>query len=145
MNEHGDAVHDTTAELLKIELFIAQLLRIGVLISFVIVLIGIVGVIVTDQTGYHTINLNDLDSIIAYRAGHPDFPNTVGDVLSGVLGFKPYAVISLGLLVLIAIPVVRVAVSIAAFMRQRDWLYVGITVFVLVMLLLSFALGEAGG
>ena len=140
---HG--VDERAAELVKIELFIAQLLRIGVLTSFVIVLAGIVWVVATNQTGYHTINLDDLNSIIAYRAGHPDFPNSVGDVISGVLGLRPYALITLGLLVLIAIPVVRVAVSIGAFARQRDWLYVGITVFVLAMLLLSFALGEAGG
>lgn len=136
---------EKTAELLKIELFIAQLLRVGVLTSFVIVLVGILWVVITDQTGYHAINLNDLNSIIVYREAHPDFPNTVGDVVAGLLGFRPYALITFGLLVLIAIPVMRVAVSIVAFARQRDWLYVGITAFVLAMLLLSFALGEAGG
>jgi len=146
MSEHPEGAHGHhPADLLAIELFIAQLLRVGVIISFVIVLTGIVWVIATDQTGYHAINLGDLDSIIAYRGGPPDFPDTFSAVLSGVLALKPYAIIALGLLVLIAIPVVRVAVSIVAFARQRDWLYVGITLFVLAMLLLSFALGEAGG
>jgi uncharacterized membrane protein len=39
----------------------------------------------------------------------------------------------------------RVAVSIIAFARERDWMYVIITSFVLAMLILSLAIGEAGG
>lgn len=127
-----------------VELFIAQLLRWGVFISFVIVALGIGAVMLTGQTGYHQIQLNDVNSVVAYRV-QPDFPNTLGDVFNGVLAFKPYAIIALGLLVLIAIPVVRVAVSVIAFAIERDWLYVIITAFVLAMLLLSFAIGEAGG
>ena len=47
------------------------------------------------------------------------------------------ALIQLGLLVLIAVPVVRVAVSIVAFALERDWLYVVVTVLVLAILLFS--------
>ena len=75
----------------------------------------------------------------------PDFPNTLGDVLNGVLALRPYAIIALGLVILIAIPVLRVAVSVIAFAVERDWLYVLITSFVLLILLLSFVIGEAGG
>lgn len=132
------------AQTLRVELFIAQLLRWGVVISFVIVAVGIGAVVVTGQTGYHRIRLEDAASVVQYRA-HPDFPNSLSAVLGGVIALKPYAIIALGLLVLIAIPVVRVAVSVVAFALERDWLYVAITVFVLGMLLLSFAIGEAGG
>ena len=134
----------TDAQTLRVELFIAQLLRWGVVISFVIVALGIGAVVVTGQTGSHQIRLDDLDSIVQYRVS-PDFPNLLGAVLSGVIVLKPYAIIALGLLVLIAIPVVRVAVSVVAFALERDWQYVVITAFVLGMLLLSFAIGEAGG
>ena len=134
----------TDAQTLRVELFIAQLLRWGVVISFVIVAVGIGAVVVTGQTGSHQIRLDDLDSIVQYRVS-PDFPNSLGAVLSGVIVLKPYAIIALGLLVLIAIPVVRVAVSVVAFALERDWQYVVITAFVLGMLLLSFAIGEAGG
>lgn len=131
--------------LLRIELVIAQLLRLGVLLSFVIVAIGIGAVIVTNQTGYQQVRLDDVNGIVQYHAGRPDFPNSWGDVLSGVLALKPYAIISLGLLVLIAIPVLRVVVSVIAFAWERDWLYAGITSFVFLMLILSFAIGEVGG
>lgn len=129
---------------LRVELFIAQLLRWGVVISFVIVATGIGAVVVTGQTGYHQIRLDDVASVVQYRV-RPDFPNSLGGVLSGLIALKPYAIIALGLLVLIAIPVARVAVSVVAFALERDWLYVVITAFVLAMLLLSFAIGEAGG
>lgn len=132
------------AQTLRVELFIAQLLRWGVVISFVIVAVGIGAVVLTGQTGYQQIRLDDVDSLVQYRV-HPDFPNSLGGVFRGLVAFKPYAIIALGLLVLIAIPVMRVAVSVVAFALERDWLYVVITAFVLGMLLLSFAIGEAGG
>ena len=47
------------------------------------------------------------------------------------------ALIQLGLLLLIATPVARVAFSVFAFERQRDWTYVGITLFVLAVLRLQ--------
>ena len=44
-----------------------------------------------------------------------------------MLGGRGRALIQLGLLLLIATPVARVAFSVFAFERQRDWTYVGIT------------------
>ena len=139
------SVNASNDRTLRIELMIAQLLRWGVALSFVIIAIGAGGVLGTEQTGYRQIRLNDLGSLIEYNDDHPPFPNSLGDVLNGVIALKPYAIISLGLLVLIAIPVMRVVVSIIAFALERDWLYVLITAFVFAMLMLSFAVGEAGG
>ena len=49
------------------------------------------------------------------------------------------AIIQLGLLLLIATPVARVAFSLVAFLRERDRAYVLITSFVLALLLVSLA------
>jgi uncharacterized membrane protein len=38
----------------------------------------------------------------------------------------------------------RVAVSVVAFMIERDWTFVLVTTFVLAMLILSFFLGKTG-
>jgi uncharacterized membrane protein len=54
---------------------------------------------------------------------------------------KPYAIIGFGMLLLIATPVIRVALSVVFFLVQRDWLYVAITLFVLAVLLLSLVAG----
>ena len=47
--------------------------------------------------------------------------------------------IQLGLLALLGTPVARVAFSVVAFALQRDWLYVGVTLWVLAVLLWSVA------
>jgi uncharacterized membrane protein YfcA/uncharacterized membrane protein len=72
-----------------------------------------------------------------------DFPQTLGQVVQGLLIFRPQAIIALGLLLLIATPVLRVAVSILTFLFERDRQYVAITCIVLGILLFSiFFLGH---
>jgi uncharacterized membrane protein YfcA/uncharacterized membrane protein len=65
------------------------------------------------------------------------FPHTLGQVWAGLLVLRPQAIIGLGLLLLIATPILRVAVSIVAFAIERDLRFVVITALVLVILLLS--------
>lgn len=65
------------------------------------------------------------------------FPQTFGQVWSELLALQPQAVITLGLLLLIATPVVRVAVSIVAFAVERDRRFALITTIVLLILLFS--------
>jgi uncharacterized membrane protein len=72
------------------------------------------------------------------------YPHTLGDVISGLAHGDPLAILTLGLIVLLLTPVARVAISIFAFARERDWLYVGITTLVLLILLVSFLLGRGG-
>ena len=78
-------------------------------------------------------------------SGYPSgtFPTSVAEVFSGLLQLKPAAVISLGLFLLIATPVFRVAASVILFLAEKDYLYVGITVFVLAILLCSLIFGKA--
>jgi uncharacterized membrane protein YfcA/uncharacterized membrane protein len=65
------------------------------------------------------------------------FPQTFSQVWAGLLVLRPQAVIALGLLLLIATPVMRVAVSIIAFVAEHDWKFVVITLLVLLILLFS--------
>jgi uncharacterized membrane protein len=55
--------------------------------------------------------------------------------------FEARGVIQLGLLLLIATPIGRVVFSVIGFVRQRDWLYVAITLLVLRLLLYSLMSG----
>ncbi len=73
------------------------------------------------------------------------FPHTLGQVKDGLLALHPQAFITLGLLLLIATPVVRVAASIFAFALEHDRRYVVITTIVLAILLTSFLLGKGAG
>jgi uncharacterized membrane protein YfcA/uncharacterized membrane protein len=71
------------------------------------------------------------------------FPQTFEQVWTGLLVVRPQAVIALGLLLLIATPLLRVAVSIIAFAAERDWRFVVITLLVLLILLVSiFSVGN---
>ena len=78
------------------------------------------------------------------RANLLSFPHSLGDVFSGLGHGDPLAILALGLIVLLLTPVARVLISIFAFARERDWLYVGITALVLLILLVSFLLGAGG-
>jgi uncharacterized membrane protein len=62
---------------------------------------------------------------------------SVSGVLRAVAEGRPEGLIQLGLLLLIATPVARVALSTAAFLLARDWLYAGITLVVLAVLAVS--------
>jgi uncharacterized membrane protein len=72
------------------------------------------------------------------------FPRTLSWFTHGLAHFDGQAVIVAGLLFLILTPIVRVAVSLVAFARERDRIYTAITAVVLLLLLVSFALGKAG-
>jgi uncharacterized membrane protein len=58
---------------------------------------------------------------------------------------QPQAIIALGLLLLIAIPIVTVITSMVAFTIERDRRFVVIAGFVLVILITSLLIGRGGG
>jgi len=67
----------------------------------------------------------------------------LGDLPSLLADLDPAAYLSLGIVVLIATPFVRVAGTIVAFARQRDRRYVLVTAVVLVVMCASVLLGRA--
>ncbi len=73
------------------------------------------------------------------------FPHTLHQEWADLLMLHPQAVIVLGLLMLIATPVLTVATAIVAFARERDRPFVIISLIVLALLLTSFFLGNGGG
>jgi uncharacterized membrane protein len=129
--------------LTRMELTISYALRGGVLLSAAVILIGIVWFALTQDTGYAKVLPHHLSDLLAFHqtSGPGFFPTSFKAVLMGALAGKPYAIIGLGMLLLIATPVVRVALSVFFFLSQRDWLYVGITLFVLTVLVLSLFSG----
>jgi len=58
-------------------------------------------------------------------------------VASGLTSLDPLSMILLGLMSLIVTPILRVALGIASFARERDWLYVLITSIVFVNLMIA--------
>jgi uncharacterized membrane protein len=138
-----DAAPSPARQEFPIEDIIGWILRVGVFASAVLIALGVALLFVTQQTGYAD-SFNNLAQLVQYNQNRQAaFPSNPADVLRGLAQFKPYAFIALGLLLLIATPVIRVAASVVIFALEHDYAYVLITLFVLLILVVSFLLGKA--
>ena len=74
---------------------------------------------------------------IDYRVfhGEPSELRAVAGIARAAIDRRPRGLIQLGLLILIATPIARVAISAVAFARRRDWLYTAFASIVLAALL----------
>ena len=125
-------------EPLWVDIAISNLLRGGVLLSVGVIVIGL-----TLSFIHHPQYVRSKTDLAHLTDAGTVYPHTLGDVFSRIRDARGQAIVMLGLLLLIATPVARVAFSIAAFAIERDRLYVLITIAVLTLLLLSFAIGAA--
>ena len=62
-------------------------------------------------------------------------------LVSDLLGLKPAGFLWLGLLAVIAAPVTRVSVALVAYIRDEDWMMVGVSTAIL--LVIATAIGSA--
>ncbi|MFB0840796.1 DUF1634 domain-containing protein [Paenibacillus oleatilyticus] len=124
---HGDARKESGRSIAVVELRISQYLRAGVLLSAAVILLGLVLFLILGDSGY---------------PGRT-FPARLPEIGQGLLQLKPYAVILMGLLMLILTPVFRVGISILVFLKEKDYLYAGISLLVFLILIVSFLLGKA--
>ncbi|MDN3549820.1 DUF1634 domain-containing protein [Mucilaginibacter aquaedulcis] len=114
---------------------IGWILRLGVLLSMSIIFIG--GIIYLYRHGhipadYHTFK------------GVPDFVHNAPGIFNGVITFRGRAIIQAGIILLIATPILRVVFSAIGFILERDYLYTGITILVLLIITASMLSGHAG-
>lgn len=110
----------------RMDNIISVLLRTGVILSAVVVLIG------------------GIMYLVQYRHVVPDYrvfrsePTSLShfkSLLAGVATFHSRSWMELGLWILVATPVARVAFSIFGFFKERDRTYVFLTLIVLTVLL----------
>ena len=116
----------------KLEVVIGYTLRLGVITAAVIVLIG--GVLYLVENGA---------TVPPYHAFHgvSKHSDNLAGMARNIAALNSYGIIQLGLLVLIATPIVRVLFSVIAFALERDILYVVATLLVLGILLYSLLVG----
>ena len=114
----------------RIEQIIGTLLQVGVLLSAAVVLAGGLWLLFESGTGTpHYQRFRPLDPAL----------RTPGGVIASLEQPNPQSIIQFGLLLLIATPVARVVLSLAAFALQRDRVYVVVTLVVLAVLTYSLA------
>jgi uncharacterized membrane protein len=116
----------------QVEQIVGNILRIGVAAAALTAMSG--GVLYLIRFG------NTLPNYAVFR-GEPADLRSVSGIIRDVLSFHTRGMIKLGLLLLIATPVARVAFSVLAFALQRDRTYIFVTLIVLGMLIYSLTGG----
>jgi uncharacterized membrane protein len=112
----------------QLQLILGNVLRTGVLTAATVVLLG--GALYLARHGAAR------PSYAAFR-GEPSDLCSIGGIMADVISGSGRGIIQLGLLLLIATPVMRVAMALAGFAWQRDRTYVLVSLTVLVLLLYS--------
>ena len=120
----------------RAELFLSNVLRGGVLTSLGVILAGTLV-----SFFHHPEYVSSPQELARLTQAGAAFPHTVRDVVAGLAELRGEAIVALGLLILVATPVARVAVSILLFLEERDRTYAAITAIVFLLLILSFFLG----
>ena len=112
---------------LRMDNAIGHMLRIGVTVAAIVVLAG--GILYFKQ----------VHGVPNYRDFHGKVtaPMDLAPVFAGVLALDSRSIIQLGILLLIATPIVRVLFCVVAFAIQKDKLYVLISGTVLAVLFYS--------
>jgi uncharacterized membrane protein len=112
----------------RIEVIVGNLLRTGVGLSAAVVFAGAVVYLLRHGT-----------SMPEYRIFHGEPPElrSLPGIIHNAFTGHGRGIIQLGLLLLVATPVARVAFSIWGFAEERDHMYTVFTVLVLVILLYS--------
>lgn len=114
-----------TEENKEVELVIGKILRVGVIVAAAVIIFGLILNFATGTTGY--------------PAGV--HPHRIMSILRGTVQLRPYAVLMTGIFLLILTPVLRVVVSIYAFIKEHDTLYAVITTVVLIILGAAMIIG----
>lgn len=108
---------------------ISVLLRTGVLLSSAVVLIG--GI-------YYLLQYGRLAPDYQAFRGEPANLSGFRGIMKGIFSWHGRNWIQFGLVMLVATPVARVAFCVYAFIEERDWTYVVLTLIVLSVLIFGF-------
>ncbi len=114
---------------MEFEDIISWTLRIGVVISACLIIIGIaIGVIYPASAPIGAWSINSKINTSSY---------SFGDIIYGIQAGSAYAYILLGMVVLAATPVARVVLSIISFAISKNKIYTFITIIVLLDILIA--------
>jgi uncharacterized membrane protein len=112
----------------RTEQLIGNLLRIGVIVAAGIVLVG--GAVYLVRHGEQPAERRVFH-------GEPADLTTPSGIVADALSGRGRGLIQLGVLAMIAVPVLRVLFSVGAFALEHDWTYVAITLVVFAVLCYS--------
>ena len=114
---------------------IGNLLRYGVWISLAVAFLG--GIVYLSSHGTETVNY------ATFIENDRSIFQVVSQVFEGIATFQGESLIFLGIILLFLTPVLRVILSLFSFLLEKDYLYVGITLVVILIIGVSVWLGFA--
>ena len=117
-----------------VEQWIGRLLQIGVLLAAAVTLVG--GILLLREHGASV-------PVFSVFHGQPGNLTSLIGVLRCVGDGRSDSIVQLGVVLLIATPIARVAFTLVAFAMQRDRTYVFITLLVLALLLYGLLFSKA--
>lgn len=116
-------------ELESLELKISKFLRVGVLLSGLLMLTGWIAQLIAKGSSFElfkTYNAASIQETLKIAIANNSWSELIA---------------YLGLIILIALPITRVFLTAFLFLKQKEYVLAGIASFVLIALLVSFSLG----
>jgi uncharacterized membrane protein len=113
-----------------LEVWISRVLLGGVLLAAAIIFLGLARLLTMPPQGGEP-------ATAAALIQQETHPTSLVAILDGVDEGRPTSLVRLGVLVLILTPVARVAMTVVLFLAQRDWAFVVLAAFVLLLLVLG--------
>ena len=117
-----------------VKLILGTLLRVGVLISSAVILVG--GIVFISSAA------NEIVSFREFKPEQSKF-SSIANVFEGLKTFDGLAIIQFGVLLLLFTPIARVVFSIFSFLIEKDYMYVAIGAIVLCVIITSLYLDVA--
>ncbi|WP_081909305.1 DUF1634 domain-containing protein [Flavobacterium sp. ASV13] len=112
---------------------VGNLLRYGVWISLSVAFIG--GIVYLMHHG------NDIEDYSVFKENDRNIFEVIADVYRGVIQGNGEFLIFFGIILLFLTPVFRVLLSLFSFLIERDYLYVVITLIVILIIITSISFG----
>ncbi|MCL1868032.1 MAG: DUF1634 domain-containing protein [Paludibacter sp.] len=119
------------------ETLIGKSLRAGVIAAMTLTVVG--GVIYLFQ--HHGITIAIAQNSNAAFTGTATYLRELSTIIPRIAQFDGAAIIQLGVIVLIATPVLRVVMSLISFVIEKDKLYIAISAIVLIVILGNMIFG----
>jgi uncharacterized membrane protein len=119
----------------QVEQMVGRLLQIGVLVAALVVLVG--GIVYLIHDGLASADHHHFH-------GEPKALRSFWGIGTEATDLRSRGLMQLGLLLLILTPVSRVALTVFAFIRQRDYTFIAVTLIVLGLLVYSLLSGYLG-
>lgn len=117
-----------------VQLILGTLLRVGVLLSTAIVLIG--GIIFLATHPNQKVSFKNFNPALTQFS-------SIAAIIKGIKTLDGLAIIQFGVLLLIFTPIARVVFSIFSFLMEKDYMYVVIGIIVLSIIITSLYLDVA--